>query len=89
MEQLFDYGSDVRKVMYTTNAIESVNASFRKVVKKGSFPNEDAVYKVLYLRIKELDKKWEKGNYRNWSMVLNQLMINEKYGPKIDKYLSR
>ena len=89
VEQLFDYGSDVRKVMYTTNAIESVNASFRKVVKKGSFPNEDAVYKVLYLRIKELDKKWEKGNYRNWSMVLNQLMINEKYGPKIDKYLSR
>ena len=41
VEQLFNYGSAVRKVMYTTNAIESVNSSFRKVTKKGSFPNED------------------------------------------------
>ena len=47
VEQLFNYGSAVRKVMYTTNAIESVNASFRKVTKKGSFPNEDAVFKIL------------------------------------------
>ena len=43
--------------MYTTNAIESVNSSFRKVTKKGSFPNEAAVIKVLYLRITELYKK--------------------------------
>ena len=40
--QLFNYGSAVRKVMYTTNAIESVNSSFRKVTKKGAFPSEDA-----------------------------------------------
>ena len=43
VEQLFNYGSAVRKVMYTTNAIEAVNSSFRKVTKKGSFPSEDAV----------------------------------------------
>ena len=43
VEQLFSYGSAVRKVMYTTNAIESMNSSFRKVTKKDSFPNEDAV----------------------------------------------
>ena len=49
--QLFDYGSAVRKVMYTTNAIESVNSSFRKVTKKGAFPSEDALLKLLYLRI--------------------------------------
>lgn len=49
VEQLFDYPSDIRKVMYTTNAIESVNSSFRKVTKKGSFPNETAVFKLLYL----------------------------------------
>lgn len=49
IEQLFNYGSAVRKVMYTTNAIESVNSSFRKVTKKGSFPSEDAVMKALYL----------------------------------------
>ena len=40
VEQLFDYGSAVRKVMYTTNAVESINSSFRKVTKKGAFPNE-------------------------------------------------
>jgi transposase-like protein len=51
VEQLYDYGSAVRKVMYTTNAIEAVNSSFRKVTKKGSFPNETAVFKILYLRI--------------------------------------
>ena len=59
VEQLFNYGSAVRKVMYTTNAIESVNASFRKVTKKGAFPNEEAVFKVFYLRIQELYQKWE------------------------------
>lgn len=54
VEQLFNYGSEVRRVMYTTSAIESVNSSFRKVTKKGSFSSETAVFKVFYLRIKEL-----------------------------------
>lgn len=57
VEQLFNYGSAVRKVMYTTNAIKSINSSFRKVTKKGSFPSEDTVRKALYLRITELYKK--------------------------------
>ena len=47
VEQLFNYGSAVRKIMYTTNSIEALNSSFRKVTKKGSFPNEDAVLKAL------------------------------------------
>ena len=89
VEQLFDYGSDIRKVMYTTNAVESVNSSFRKVMKKGSFPNENAVYKLLYLRAIELDKKWEAGHIQNWSMVLNQLMVNEKFTERIKKYLEK
>ena len=59
--QLFNYGSAVRKIMYTTNAVEYVNSSFRKVIKKGAFPGEQAVFKALYLRITELYKKW---NYR-------------------------
>ena len=58
VEQLFNYGSAVRRVMYTTNSIEAVNSSLRKVTKKGSFPSEDAVRKALYLRITELSKKW-------------------------------
>ena len=43
---------------YTTNVVESVNASFRKVTKKGEFPNEEAVFKLLYLRVLELYGKW-------------------------------
>lgn len=87
VEQLFDYGSNVRKVMYTTNAIEAINSSFRKVTKKGSFPSEEAVFKVLYLRSKELEKKWESGHFANWSMVLNQLKVNDKFSGRIEKYI--
>lgn len=87
VEQLYNYGSAVRKIMYTTNAIEAVNSSFRKVTKKGTFPNENALFKSLYLRIKELSKKWEKGHINNWSMVLNQLMIEEHFKERIDKYI--
>ena len=87
VEQLFDYGSAVRKVMYTTNAIESVNSSLRKVTKKGAFPNENALFKLLYLRVKELDQKWETGHPQNWSMVLNQLMVNDLFKDRIQKYL--
>ena len=54
VEQLFDYGSAIRKIMYTTNAVESVHSSFRKVTKKGAFSNENALLKLLYLRTKEL-----------------------------------
>ncbi len=58
VEQLFDYRSSIRKIMYTTNAVESVHGSFRKVTKKGAFPQENALLKVLYLRMKELHSKW-------------------------------
>lgn len=77
VEQLFNYGSAVRKVMYTTNAIESVNSSFRKVTKKGSFPSEDSVLKALYLRITELYKKWNNRPVSNWALVRNQLAMRK------------
>lgn len=83
--QLFNYGSSVRKVMYTTNAIESVNSSFRKVTKKGSFPSEDAVMKALYLRITELYKKWNRRPVSNWSLVRNRLSMNDKIQARITK----
>ncbi len=51
VEQLFDYGSAIRKIMYTTNAVESVHSSFRKVTKKGAFSNENALLKLLYLAL--------------------------------------
>jgi len=86
VEQLFDYGSDVRKIMYTTNAVEAVHSSFRKVTKKGTFPNENALLKLLYLRITELYKKWSTGSIPNWSMVRNQLDMDPKFQPRIRKY---
>lgn len=86
VEQLFDYGSAVRKVMYTTNAVESINSSFRKVTKKGAFPNENALLKLLYLRITELYKKWNASTVQNWALVRNQLILNDKIKARIEKY---
>ena len=86
MAQLFNYGSAVRKIMYTTNAIESVNSSFRKVTKKGAFPNENALLKLLYLRVAELYKKWNGRPAANWAMVRNQLAMDDAIQTRILKY---
>jgi len=86
IEQLFDYGSNIRKVMYTTNAVESVHSSFRKVTKKGAFPNENALLKVLYLRITELYRKWNDRPVSNWAMVRNNLSLDDKIKLRIRKY---
>lgn len=86
VEQLFDYGSAVRKIMYTTNAVESVNSSFRKVTKKGAFPNELSLLKLLFLRIKELEKKWNYRPVANWALVRNQLDIDDRIRERIRKY---
>ena len=86
--QLFSCGSEVRRVMYTTNALESVNASFRKVVRRGSFPSEEAVMKLLYLRVLELYRKWGEGcHHAGWSQVRNQLLCDEAVRPRIERYL--
>ncbi|WP_208589178.1 IS256 family transposase [Gracilibacillus suaedae] len=87
VEQLFDYGSAIRKIMYTTNAVESIHSSFRKVTKKGAFPNENALLKVLYLRTKELENKWEGGHIQQWAMVMNQLLIHDHLNERVLKYL--
>lgn len=86
VEQLFHYGSAVRRIMYTTNAIESVNSSFRKVTKKGAFPSEDAVLKALYLRLLELYKKWADRPVPNWAMVRNQISMDTGMQARIMKY---
>lgn len=86
VEQLFQFGSAVRKIMYTTNAIESINSSFRKVTKKGAFPNENALLKLLYLRITELYKKWNDRPVPNWAMVRNQLDMDTEIQSRIRKY---
>lgn len=83
-----NYPSDIRKVMYTTNAIESVNSSLRKVTKKGMFENHNAVFKVFFLRITvELDKKWNNSRLRNWPNVLNQLSCLEETCDRIARFV--
>ena len=85
--QLYNYPSAIRKIMYTTNAIEAVNSSFRKVTKKGSFQDEESVYKALYLRITQLENKWGTRKITNWEMVLNQMIIDEDLNEILEKYL--
>ena len=86
MLQLYEYPEGIRKIVYTTNPIESMNSSLRKVTNgKGSFVNEQALEKVLYLRIKELSDKWNKNRTNNWQVVLNELCI--MYGDRVEKYI--
>lgn len=83
--QMFEYPTAIRKTIYTTNAIESLNSGLRKVTKgKGSFINENALMKVLYLRIKDLQKKWSKG-IRNWKNIQNEL--TEIFEDRYFKYI--
>ena len=71
----FDYSPDIRKVIYTTNAIESLNYSLRKMIKnRGAFPNDDSIIKILYLAINRIAKKWTMP-IRNWKAALNQFVI--------------
>ena len=72
--------------MYTINAIESMNASFRKVLRKGILPNESSVFKLLYLRITALYEKWNGRPVNNWALVRNQLEMDESMKERIKKY---
>lgn len=81
---IFEYPEEIRKIIYTTNPIESLNSCLRKVTRgKGSFISVEALLKVLYLRIKDLEKTWSKGT-RNWNNVQNQII--ELYGDRILKF---
>jgi putative transposase len=81
----FDYPQDIRKVIYTTNAIESLNSVIRKSVKTGKlFPSDDAAKKVIYLAIDTASKKWTMP-IQNWKQALNRFMIefDEQLAPHI------
>jgi putative transposase len=71
----FDYPEDIRKVIYTTNAIESLNRSLRKVIKtKGAFPNDAAILKIFYLALANIAKKWTMPIH-SWKAALSQFAI--------------
>lgn len=71
----FDYPPEIRKVIYTTNAIESLNYSLRKVLKnRGAFPNDESIVKLLYLALQKIAKRWTMP-IRDWKAALNQFVI--------------
>ena len=71
----FDYPADIRKAIYTTNAIESLNMTLRKVIKnKRVFPSDGSVFKVLFLAIENISKKWTMPIH-NWKAAMNRFTI--------------
>jgi len=82
---LFGYPQDIRKVIYTTNAIESLNSVIRKSVKtRKVFPNDNAAMKVIYLAVEAASKKWTMP-IRDWKAALNRFMIEfeEQLAPHV------
>jgi putative transposase len=82
---IFDYPADIRKVIYTTNAIESLNSVIRKSVKtRKVFPSDDAAMKVIFLAVESASKKWTMP-IRDWKPALNRFMIEfeEQMAPHI------
>lgn len=71
----FAFPNEIRKVIYTTNAIESVNRQIRKIIKnKGVFPDDKSIQKIVFLALKNAAKKWTMP-IKNWSLALNQFEI--------------
>lgn len=80
----FAYSPEIRKVIYTTNAIESLNMSLRKVTKnRGSFPNDESMLKLLYLALNNIAKKWTLP-IRDWKAALNRFAI--LFGDRLPAY---
>lgn len=85
LSTFFKYPEEIRKMIYTTNPIEGINRRLRKVTKtKGSFPSDEALFKLLYLVVMEMAKKWTLP-VRNWSMIIQQLSVY--FGGRIEPYI--
>ena len=75
LSSYFKYPEDIKRIIYTTNIIESVHRQFRKLTKtKGAFSNENSLIKLLYMGIQNASKKWTMP-IRNWSLTISQLSI--------------
>ena len=84
LRTLFEYPPEIRKAIYTTNAIESLNSVIRSATKRRKlFPNDESALKVIYLAISQAAKKWTMP-IQNWRMALNRFMI--EFGERIQKY---
>lgn len=66
---------ELRKMVYTTNAIESLNSVLRRAVRgKGHFPSDEVALKLLYLALRKVEKKWS-GPMKDWKRIYSQLKI--------------
>ena len=82
---MFRFTDEIRKLIYTTNAVENVHRQFRKVTKsKSQFPDDISVFKMLYLSSVEVSKKWTM-RLPNWNRILSELSIH--FGERVSKYL--
>jgi transposase-like protein len=71
----FEFPSEIRRLIYTTNSVEAYNRQIRKVTKtKSSFPSAEAVRKLMYLANQDITRKWDRPIW-NWPIILNQLAI--------------
>jgi putative transposase len=71
----FHYPADIRKAIYTTNSVEALHRSLRKIIKtRGAFPNEESALKLLFLAIRQASKKWTMP-VQNWSQALNYFTV--------------
>lgn len=85
LSHYFKYPYSIRKIMYTTNIIESVHRQFRKLTKtKGAFPSKDSLLKLLYMGIQNAKEKWTQPVH-NWSQTISQLAIF--FEGRLDEYL--
>ena len=78
---MFNYPDDIRRVIYTTNTIESLNSVIRKATTRHKmFPNDEAALKVVYLAIGSASKKWTRP-IKNWRLALNRFSI--EFGERV------
>ncbi|EJM8643366.1 IS256 family transposase [Salmonella enterica] len=85
LNTFFNYPPDIRKAIYTTNAIESLNSVIRAAIKKRKvFPTDDSVRKVIYLAIKDASKKWSMP-IQNWRLAMSRFII--EFGDRLSDHL--
>ena len=85
LSTFYKYPEEIRRLIYTTNPMESFNRKVRKFTKtKGSFPTDDSLFKLLYLIVIDSSQKWT-APMHNWGLIVNQLRIY--FGDRMDEYL--
>ena len=85
IKTMFEYSPEIRRLIYTTNAIEGFNNGIKRITKtKSSFPSDEALFKLLYLVSQDITRKWTMP-VQNWSLILNQFLIY--FNERLEKFL--